>query len=356
MKIAILEQNIGDKTATGERCRAMEIVLRAKGHEVDVLAPSGERFAQFARYKFSFSSRLKRRLLGRKHLPHLWDYIADEMEPRLQAGKYEAVIARLQNVAYTLTREFDFVKIFDVANVSYLEHYHSWGVDLSELELYYEKELAIYQAVDYILSPHEIWTKYFRENVYDNDKVVTARLGCYLPERIAAYAPSPRLVYAGSYDYIQDPLLLSLLTKQSPYPIDCYGSRNPNYKFLPMQLNYRGYRPTPDFLADYQFGLITVSRDRLRQHSPATKFPYYFSYGLPVLFPEWMKEGHEYEAAIPYNEDNFVEQIHHAADEEVWRALSEKARRIAENITWDQVLSPLIKVLDNQRAEIVSPL
>ena len=345
MKVAILEMYAGDQMATGERSRAIQTFLKQQGHQVQVLAPSPKRLKNFSRFRMSFRSRLKRRLMRRATLPNLWDYIADEMEPQLKAATYDAVIARQPMVAYTFTRPLDCLKIVDVANVNYLETYHSWGADLSELELEYQREMRVYQAADHILSPHEVWTAYFRENVYDSEKVVTARLGCFLPDRLAAYAPSPRLVYAGSYDYIQDPLLLSLLTKVSPYPIDCYGSRNPNYKFLPAQLNYIGYSSTPDFLADYQLGLITVSRDRLRQHSPATKFPYYFSYGLPVLFPEWMKEGHEYEAAIPYNEDNFVEQVNYASDEKIWQALSEKARNIAESITWDQTLAPLAALL-----------
>lgn len=356
MKVAILEMNAGDLMATGERGRAIVRFLRERSHEVDVIAPSSDRLQDFARFRFSLWSRLRRRALLQRSLPHLWDYIADELEPRLRAGRYDAIIARAQPVAHVLTRPLDSVKIVDVANVGFLELYHSAGQDLSELEIYYEKEMAAYRAVDYILSPHELWTEFFCRNVYSSEKVVSVRLGCYLSDSVARYSRKPRIVYAGSYGQIQDPYLLSLLARRSPFPIDCYGSRSPNYSFLPCKLNYLGCRDNTDFLADYQFGLITVSRDRLRENSPATKFGYYFACGLPVLFPEWMKEGHTYEAAIPYNEENFVDQVASVAeDESRWHWLSEVARETAEILTWDQVLAPLAGLLESEPARRVNP-
>jgi hypothetical protein len=148
-------------------------------------------------------------------------------------------------------------------------------------------------------------------------------------------------VYAGSYYYIQDPYLLAQLSRVSPYPIDCYGPEDPNRKFLPAALGYKGYGAGLGFLADYQFGLITVSRDALRQHSPATKFPYYFAHGLPVLFPEWMKEGFEYaDCAVPYNEQAFAEVVR-SLGEATWRRMSEAAKALAARLSWDNVLRPL---------------
>jgi glycosyltransferase involved in cell wall biosynthesis len=352
MKIALLEMYTDDKMATGERARALQPFLQTHGHQVDVLAPSPQRLERFYRFRFSFWSRLKRRTLHRKTLPHLWDYIADELEPKIQAGNYDVVIARLQPVAYVLTRSLNCLKIFDSANIGFLETYHSWGADLSELEIDYRKEMAIYEAADYIFLHHELLTEFFKKYVYNNQKIMTVRMGCYASERFAAYSPNPRIVYAGSYNYIQDPFLLSLLSSCSPYPIDCYGGKDPNYSFLPVPLNYRGYQAKMDFLTDYQFGLITVSKDRLRAHSPSTKFAYYFSYGLPVLFPEWMQEGHTYEAAIPYNEENFAEQVERVArNENLWRRLSEAAKQIAESLVWDKVLQPVLEVLSLKEAK-----
>lgn len=346
MRIAVVEQELQNRTATGERGRAIERFLRGLGHTVDVIAPPPALIAGFARHRFSLTSRLRRRLLRLRSLPHLWDYLADALEPKLRAGRYDFVIARSHPVAYVLTRQLGTRAIFDVANVAFLEAYHSWGVDLSELDILHKKEMEIYEAVDHILSPHDIWTNFFRRHVYDSDKVITVRLGCYPVTSRAEYRSPARLVYAGSYEYIQDPYLLSLLSRCSPFEIDCFGSRDPNYAFLPAQLRYRGYAANVDFLSEYQLGLITVSADRLRRHSPATKFPYYFAYGLPVLFPEWMEEGHTYSAAVPYSETTFVDVVREVVtNRDRWQALSESAVATAHSLTWDRVLVPLARLL-----------
>jgi len=349
MRIAQLETNPEDPAATGERGRAMAGFLRRHGHQVDVISPDPARLLDYTRFRFSFWSRLKRRTLRRRFLPHLWEYVADELEPRIRRGAYDAVIARAHPLAFVLTRDLPGMKIVDVANVGFLEHYHSWGSDLAEVERDWEMELAVYRAVDAILLPHDILAGFFRRYVFDHPKVMTVRLGADPAAATADWSSSPRIVYAGSYDYFQDPFLLGMLAKRSPFPIHFYGPRDPNFAFLPGRLDYRGFAATPRFLADYQLGLITVSQDRLRQHSPSTKFAYYFAHGLPVLFPSWMKEGFCYEAAIPYDEDGFAATVSAlGADEQRWRSLSRRATLIAADLTWERVLSPLLDVLQRR--------
>jgi hypothetical protein len=238
-----------------------------------------------------------------------------------------------------------------MANLLYLEAYHAWGANQAEVEETYEKEVRVWQSVDYIFCHHPLLTAYFvahLAHVADfSSKTRTVRMGCDPAARVARYADPPRLVYAGSYYYIQDPYLLAQLTKMSPYPIDCFGPEDPNRKFLPAALRYQGFEAGIDFLADYQFGLITVSRDALRQNSPSTKFPYYFVHGLPVLFPEWMKEGYDYgDCAIPYNEDNFACVLKSLANEQTWRRRSEAAQTLAKELSWQQTLQPLCAILE----------
>jgi len=289
-------------------------------------------------------------LKGAKTLPHIWEFIADQLEPQIRKGEYDAVIGRGQDVAYVLTRPLGCVKILDMANILFLEGYYAWGANLNEVEETFDKEMLVFNSVDHILSPHELLTDYFVDQ-FDSDptlreKIVTVKLGCDMPSVFASHSPEPKIAYAGSYYYIQDPYLLAQLTRISPFPIDCYGAKDPNRRFLPARLNYRGYSESLDLLADYQFGLIAVSRDALRQNSPATKFPYYFSYGLPVLFPEWMKEGYDYpDCAIPFNEENFVLRVREASKESSWSAMSEAARKTAQRLSWDKTLVPLAVIL-----------
>jgi hypothetical protein len=259
MKIAILEMHADDRTATGTRGRAMVDFLRAAGHHVDVLAPPAAAVSEFARLRFSFFTRLKRRALRRRSLPHLWDHLADELEPRLRRGGYDVIIGRVRAVSSVLTRAVPGRTIFDMPNIGFLESYHSAEVDLRELEVEYEKEMQIYRAVEAILSPHPLLSAFFRNVVWDTPKLVDVPLGCDSPGSRAQFATSPRVVYAGSYASIQDPYLLSLLTRASRMPIHCYGPRDPNLALLPARLAYQGYGETLDFLAGYQLGLITVS-------------------------------------------------------------------------------------------------
>src|SRR5436309_11333860 len=157
------------RMATGERSRALQSFLEGKGHHVDVIAPSSKRLAEFQRFRFSAWSRLKRRVLQRKHLPHLWDYVADEIAPRVQAGGYDIVIGRMQPAAYALTQVGDAtLKIFDAANVSFLETYHGWNADLSEVDVEYQKEMEIYRAADHVLFHHAILADFGREHGVDS--------------------------------------------------------------------------------------------------------------------------------------------------------------------------------------------
>lgn len=343
MRIAFLELDLDNRMATGERSRALSSFLRERGHSVDLLAPSPARLRDFHRFRFSLYNRLKRRTLRRQFLPHFWDYIAEDLIPRLEAGRYDVVIGRPQPAAYTLTRcGARVLKIFDAANIGFLESYHGWNADLSEVEVEYAKEMEIYRAADYVFVHHPIFADFLKRTVFDSPKVSSVRMGCYPVSGCARYSASPRLVYAGSYHYIQDPYLLSILTRQSPYPIDCYGQTNPNFRFLPSPLRYCGFREDTNFLFEYQCGVITVSQDRLRRHSPSTKFAYYFAHGLPVLFPEWMEEGHTYQAAVPYSETTFADQARRVCGERAtWSRLSDAARATAAELTWDRILQPV---------------
>jgi len=352
VRIALLEMCADAQMATGERSRALQSFLGERGHCVDLIAPSPERLDDFHRFRFSAWSRLKRRALKRKHLPHLWDYVADDLATRIEAGRYDVVIGRTQPAAYALTRcAGHALKIFDTANISFLETYHGWNADLSEVDVEYRKELEIYKAADHIFFHHAILADFVRKNVFDDPKVTAVRMGCYPTSTSAVYSASPRLVYAGSYSYIQDPYLLSMLSGVSPYPIECYGHKDPNYAFLPSPLLYRGFAPELTFLAEYQCGVITISQDRLRRHSPSTKFAYYFAAGLPVLFPDWMEEGHTYAAAVPYTETSFADQAKKVCgDRGAWEALAADARAIAADLSWDRVLQPLDDILTGWKA------
>jgi hypothetical protein len=350
MHVAMLELRPDEKSATGVRGRALKEFLERHGHFVEVLFAPAEYAATFQRYRLSPLARISRRLSGRRNLPHLWDYVADAFEPLLRRVRYDAVIGRGQEAGYVLTRDLPGLKILDIANIFFLESYYAASPNLDEVEETFEKEMKLFGSADYILTHHEILTAYFLKEVGGrgnfSQRVVTVRMGCEPASACAQFSPEPRIVYAGSYYYMQDPYLLAQITRLSPFPIECYGPTDPNRPFLPSHLVYKGYCPQLDFLARYQAGLITVSRDSLRQHSPSTKFPYYFAHGLPVLFPEWMKEGHTYpDCALAFDEATFPQQASALAERTRWERMSRAARDLARELSWDKTLRPLSAIL-----------
>lgn len=350
MKIALLESAAEQRSATGVRGRAMRDYLRAAGHHVDVLTPGEGARARFLRRRMGIAARLRRRLLRRPTLPHLWDDFADRLEPQLRRGSYDLVIGRGQEVSAVFARKLGVPAWLDMANVVFLEEYYSWSANPVEVAETFAKESAILRAADAILSPHALLSRLLLEHFPDDARLAAkthvVALGCEDARRVARWSETPRVVYAGSYYYIQDPYLLSLLARRSPIPIHCYGPTDPNRPFLAGPLDYRGYAPEIDFLADYQFGLITVSRDRLRQFSPATKLPYYLGHGLPVLFPEWVHEGHDYpDCAIPYSEETFADALRAACEPGRWAALHAAALARAAGLTWSRTLRPLDALL-----------
>jgi hypothetical protein len=351
LRIGILEVDPANLTATGIRGRAMAAFLRARGHHVSVLHPAPGFLERFTRARFSLRSRLGRRLRRAARLPHLWDALGAELRPQLQRGAFDVVIGRGQHAAHAASGLGGFRKVLDAPNVEFLEGYYAAAPDLAEVEATFEREEALLRDVHHVLLPHPLLHAFlvgaFPRVEGLGKKLLTVGLGAEAARQHARFSPQPRIVYAGSAYYFQDPLLLSRLAGLSPFPIECYGPQDPNRRFLPTALCYRGYAPDAGFLADYQFGLITVSRDRLRQVSPVTKMAYYLMHGLPVLFPDWMKEGHELpECAIPYDEDTFVERLRQASGLQRWEALAAAARTAGARRSWEETLRPLANLLE----------
>jgi hypothetical protein len=145
------------------------------------------------------------------------------------------------------------------------------------------------------------------------------------------------VIYLGSLSsqYINLPLL-SRLTKLYPH-IDVYGGPPPDPA---LELNYRGWAP-PTILGEYQFGLITCTKDELRRDGFSAKHLDYIAYGLPVLVPAWRRHLDLLRGSLPYEEETFVSLIEELSTEERWQQASDEAYRQAEALTWDKTLSPL---------------
>lgn len=349
LDIAILELSLEQRSGTALPGLAMERVLRDRGHRARRVGPPPGLWERLRAEERSTARSWLRRASGRPPVNAI-ESLARHLAAMLRAERFDVVIARGIEVGRALCHGVPGLKILDWPNIHYVEAYSSGESDLRRVESIFERERAVLEATDIVLSPGHHLTRFIETTVPVaglGKKLVTAPLGCEPATRRAQPSATPRIVYAGSYYPIQDPYLLSRLTALSPFPIDCYGPQRPPDAHLPHRLNYRGFAPDPSFLADYQIGLITLSRDRLREASPATKLAYYFSHGLPVLFPAWMKEGHDFQTcAIPYAEGIFTERARSIINPERWAPLSAAAIKAAGERSWARTLGPLVDAIE----------
>src|SRR5262245_13008007 len=105
MRIAILEHDPAGKSATGVRGRAIKAFLDCQGHDVQFICPAPDSLSRYHRRRYSLWSRVRRRLTGQATLPHLWDFLADQLEPPIRRGRFDAVIARGQDLGYVFARD-----------------------------------------------------------------------------------------------------------------------------------------------------------------------------------------------------------------------------------------------------------
>ena len=164
-------------------------------------------------------------------------------------------------------------------------------------------ETKIFRCVDHLAFHWESYARYAVEHYgIDGDNIVTINWGCTPNSKRAEFRRPPRIVYLGSLSQTAVNLsLLSRLTKLYPH-IDVYGGPPPDPS---LGLNYLGYAP-PSVLEQYQLGIITSTRDELRQDGFSAKHPQYLAFGLPVLAPASRRHLDLLRGSVPYEEETFL--------------------------------------------------
>lgn len=188
-----------------------------------------------------------------------------------------------------------------------------------------------------------------RKNVYNGNNIFIANMGCNPKAKRAKWTSLPRLVFMGALEderdlayWINIPLLARL---NSQYPIDVFGGPSPRES---LGLRYKGYVPTTEILGDYQFGLITSSKDKLRRSGFSSKHLEYLSYGLPVLTPDWREDPLLDSVSIKYNESNFLDKIREYSNRAKWETMSERCYLQSLKWTWETQLEPLLQILKKE--------
>jgi hypothetical protein len=203
------------------------------------------------------------------------------------------------------------------------------------------REANLFEHVDYLAFHWESYARYARARYgISGRNLITLNFGCTPSGRRARFADPPRGVYLGSLGgrSLNLPLLARLARIVD---IDVYGAPPPDPG---LGLNYLGYA-APKVLENYQFGIITSTRDELRLDGFSAKHPQYLAYGLPVLVPESRRNVDLLRGSVPYEEHTFAERIAELSDEGAWRRLSDEAYAQAERLRWDRTLAPLEALL-----------
>jgi len=199
-------------------------------------------------------------------------------------------------------------------------------------------EIPLLEGVDLLGFTWETYAGYVAEHYGVSLKNrISLNWGCVPADIRGRFEDPPRVCYLGSLSsqFIDLPLL-SRLSKLYPH-IDVYGGPAPPAS---LGINFKGWA-SPDVLQDYQFGLITCTKDELRREGFSAKHLMYLAYGLPVLVPAWRRHLDLLRGSVPYTEENFAAQIASLATRDAWQRVSDEAYAQGERLSWDNTLRPL---------------
>ena len=263
----------------------------------------------------------------------------------LQREKYNVVICENNFQAYVTLSNLNCITILDIDSPYTDELYYTGKISDKQRKMLNKIFNRVYSRANYLNFQWYKYTEYVRENIYDGKNIVEINFGCTLKElsKKAEFNSKPRIICLGYLGgkWVNLPLLSSL---SKIYQIDVFGGPPPDKKW---GLNYKGYAPTTDVLKDYQFGLITISKDKLRRSSFSSKHLEYLSYGLPVLTPEWRQDSLLKDVSIYFNEDIFLNLIKKYSSQKKWQQMSDACYKQAKEWNWEKVLEPLGDIISN---------
>jgi hypothetical protein len=240
------------------------------------------------------------------------------------------------------------VQVLDLPAPYAEELFYGGHVDGAGLSRLRKLEQQTYARADHLAFHWHTYREFVRATKYDGPNFLELGYGAPPPtahQRLARYAETPRIAFLGYLSgYWVNLPLLERLCELYPH-IDLYGGPPPTG---PLARHYKGYSPDSegrsgkDVLADYQFGLVTITDDELRRHSFSSKHLDYISYGLPVLTPAWRRDTLLDASSVYYTAETFLERLGESSAEAAWRAKSAAALDTAAKSGWDTALRPLL--------------
>lgn len=269
------------------------------------------------------------------------------MAGQLSTGNYYAVICEsLLDQAVFLGRRIADVQILDLP-VPWVDELY-YGAQLTEKtrDKLADLQRDCYAAADRISFHWHTYTEYVKQGPYHGNNWLNCTYGVTTKNKRARFAFPPRIIFLGSLEgYWVNLPLLRKLCRICP-ELDVWGGPEPG---ADAGLNYRGYAPDLDIMADYQFGLVTITDDPLRRSSFSSKHLEYASYGLPVLTPSWRSDEVLGPSSIYYGPEDFLEVLAEHSSEAAWTAKSKESLAVAEELSWPAAFRSLAEVLDLRR-------
>ncbi|WP_125477711.1 hypothetical protein [Caballeronia terrestris] len=254
-------------------------------------------------------------------------------------GNFDLLICESNlDTALTLADRIADVQILDLPSPFAEEQLFGGLLSQAGYERVRKVEIAAYAAADYLSFHWHTYADYVRDKKYQGNNFLALTYGTNPKLKLAKYDDHPKIVYLGFLgDYWVNLPLLAQLCKLCPH-LEVYGGPEPPAS---LGINYKGYAPSTDVVANYQFGLVTISDDELRRHSFSSKHLEYASYGLPVLTPVWRKDEALCGSSIYYTAENFLAQVRGASMRQEWERLHAAALKDAERFSWPSALKAL---------------
>jgi O-antigen/teichoic acid export membrane protein len=317
--------------------------------------PGSARPAKLALYANDVVSKVltRRWSFGRRHLSYyvlLTDHRLRRriLRAELALDDFDLVICETPYDAGVLTTPTSAATLYDCPNPWADEVLNEGRLTPGQHRKLRGWERDFLEEMEYLSFSWETYGRYAQEKYgISGHNFLQLNWGCTPSVERAGFARPPRVAYLGSLSgqFINLPLL-SRLSRLYPN-IDVYGGPPPDPS---LGLNYRGYG-SPEVLREYQFGLITCTRDAIREEGFSAKHLHYLAYGLPVLVPAWRRHLDLLRGSVPYTEEDFASRIGALSDAARWQSLSDEAYEQARRLDWNRTLEPLRRLLDGPLAQ-----
>jgi len=348
-----------DNSANEERAKALIFELKQSNYTIavfdtkkhyshmikfDYLVTSPKRFI------FYLINLIQYKLRFQKHYP-----LVNEMKLRNEIiNKYikknQAKIIICQNpqdMLCILNRTKTHLSIYDSPTIYSEEVKNMNTFPKKELKAIKYIENNVFDKADGVSFHWETFIKLAKELNKPITNPIKANWGCSKRKKLGKFSKKPKIVYIGKLNapWI-NPQLLELIQASGGFPLDVFSYEKPEKLFK--SLKYSGYLKNLNQISTYQFGLITMSNDFLRNSGFSAKHLLYISYGLPVLCPEWRQDKILRSATISYNKNNFTDIVKYYSKKNNWLRKHQAALKLAKKLRWNKTLKPLIKHIESR--------